>query len=392
MKPLRLFISLALVLAVGMIIFFFLARHAKVKRMQLISEPVGIETFTKPALTVTVPDTTPVSAGNIDTHMHFGGKLSSGEMKSLYASAAGYLIENMDAVGLEKAILVTVLSPSATLSGEGIEQLTAATIALYPDRLFRMAGGAQLGTIIEATDPDAVTPSIQKTFRTQAVALLDAGAIGFGEMITLHPCLGSKHNYQFAPPDHPLFLLLADIAAERGVPIDLHAEAVAQTRPMPENIQRACDQNPDTLEATIPAIESLLAHNRSANIVWQHIGWDNTGEMTVKLLRRLLETHSNLFLALKVEERGFQVGTNNQVQMLNRIVDSNGEIGQDWLDLFEDFPDRFMIGADEFVDASGERPVGAASLDATWKMVDQLPADLEQKFGSENAARVYGLE
>ncbi len=391
MKPLRLFISFAFVLLAGMLIFFFLARHAKVKRMQLISEPVGIETSTKPALTVTVPEAAVVSAGNIDTHMHLGGKLSSGEMKSLYARAAEYLIENMDAIGLEKAVLVTVISPSATMGGEAIEQLTAATIALYPDRLFRMAGGAQLGTIIESTDPDAVTSSIQQSFRTQATALLDAGAIGFGEMITLHPCLGSKHNYQFAPPDHPLFLLLADIAAERGVPIDLHAEAVAETRTMPENIQRVCDQNPETLEATIPAIETLLSHNRSANIVWQHIGWDNTGEMTVELLRRLLDTHPNLFMALKVEERGFQVGTNSQVSMPNRIVDSSGRIEQDWLDLFEDFPDRFMVGADEFVDATGEQPVGAASLDATWKMVDQLPADLAQKFGSENAARVYGL-
>ncbi len=30
------------------------------------------------------------------------------------------------------------------------------------------------------------------------------------------------------PPDHPLFLVLAEVAAKYGIPIDLHMEAVPE--------------------------------------------------------------------------------------------------------------------------------------------------------------------
>ncbi len=38
-------------------------------------------------------------------------------------------------------------------------------------------------------------------------------------------CLGKNHR-QSAPPDHPLFTLLADIAAKNDLPIDIHREEI----------------------------------------------------------------------------------------------------------------------------------------------------------------------
>ena len=55
------------------------------------------------------------------------------------------------------------------------------------------------------------------------------GAAGFGEMAAEHFSGGTP--YQFAPPDHPLFLLLADIAARHDVPIDQHMNAVPRDGP-----------------------------------------------------------------------------------------------------------------------------------------------------------------
>jgi hypothetical protein len=43
----------------------------------------------------------------------------------------------------------------------------------------------------------------------------------------------SSTPYETAPPDHPLFLLQADIAAQRDVPIDLHMEAFPKRSPSP---------------------------------------------------------------------------------------------------------------------------------------------------------------
>ena len=160
--------------------------------------------------------------------------------------------------------------------------------------------------------------------------------------------------------------------------------------PAPDNLSRACSLNPAVIPATIPAFERLLAHNREAKIVWQHIGWDNTGYMTAELVRQLLEAHPNLYLALRIEERDEQVG--NGGPMPNRIIDKQGQIQAEWLALISDYPDRFMIGGDEFVGIPGRTPNRPQSFAETWPILDQLPPDLAQKVGRDNAARIYNLD
>ncbi|MFQ5420559.1 MAG: hypothetical protein ACE5EY_09370, partial [Anaerolineae bacterium] len=165
--------------------------------------------------------------------------------------------------------------------------------------------------------------------------------------------------------------------------------AVPATMNTPANLLRACDKNPATLPATIPPFEELLAHNRDANIVWQHVGWDNIGYMTPVLVQALLEKHSNLYIALRVEARPFVVGGSDP--MSNRLVDSNGQLKAEWLAVITAFPDRFMIGGDEFVGIPGLTPDKPASFAETWAILNQLPPDLAAKVGGENAARIYRL-
>ncbi|MBN1269714.1 MAG: hypothetical protein JXB04_09015 [Kiritimatiellae bacterium] len=117
-----------------------------------------------------------------------------------------------------------------------------------------------------------------------------------------------EHQFYRVPADHPLYLLLAEVAAERDVAIDMHMEAVVKSRPMPDNLRRASPRNPATLQATVAEMENLLVHERGARIVWQQAGWDNTGEFGVDLIRRLLAAHPNLYFALRVEGRPYQVG------------------------------------------------------------------------------------
>src|SRR6266853_6559367 len=61
---------------------------------------------------------------------------------------------------------------------------------------------------------------IRRTFRERAEEIVRQGAVGFGEMTAEHFAGGTP--YQYAPADHPLFLLLADIAAQHRVVIDFH--------------------------------------------------------------------------------------------------------------------------------------------------------------------------
>ncbi len=322
--------------------------------------------------------------------MHLDGLYRSGgtEVKD-YQTAADNLIAEMDRYGVAKSLIMPPPQNPGQRGAYDYQNLLDAT-RRYPDRLLLVAGGGTLNPLIHGTEASAVTPELQSQFEEKAGELISAGAAAFGEMTALHLCMSKTHHYVQASPDHPLFLLLADLAARHNAPIDMHMEAVSKDMPVPPGLAQSCSANPAIIPATIPAFERLLAHNRKARIVWQHIGWDNTGHMTVDLLRRLLETHPNLYLALRVEEREVMVGGDGP--MPNRIVDEGWKIRPEWVELISDFPDRFMIGGDEFVGIPGQTPRRPQSFAETWPILNQLPPDLARKVGYDNAARVYNLD
>ena len=304
----------------------------------------------------------------IDTHVHMIRSLKRG---SPDAPAA---LRIMDAFRVEMAIILPPPFPGGHPGIYGRRELEPIARE-YPGRFAFVAGGETLNPIVHRTAPEAVTPDIIREFRREAEIIVNAGAAGFGELTAEHFSSGrGNHPYESTRPDHPLFLVLADIAARHGMPIDLHMEAVPRDMPTPERYARGA--NPNSLKENISAFERLLAHNRDARIVWAHAGWDLTGERTVPLMRAMLSRHPNLYMSVKLDSRGPQ---------LTSALDPNGTIRSGWLALLKDFPDRFLIGSDQFYDDGTER------LARVRKFVDQLPADVANLVGRENARRVYRL-
>jgi hypothetical protein len=155
--------------------------------------------------------------------------------------------------------------------------------------------------------------------------------------------------------------------------------------------------NPPVLPANFAAFERLLAHNRGARIIWAHAGSDNLGQWTVELSRRALTAHPNLFMSLRMAPA--HVPRNHP---LNPV----GAIKPGWLPLLRDFPDRFVIGGDQFfVDpaTANERTSLFAShaaptrqctnvfLAALPEELAALPEDLTRGIATGNAARLYKL-
>ena len=319
-------------------------------------------------------------APRIDTHMHLRGATEDGSL----ALAGDNLVARMDVQSVDVAVLQEL--PEFGGGYEALFEIAAG----HPGRIVVAAGSAALNPMIQRTDPAQVDDAHRAAFRAQAEAVADQGIVAFGEMFGLHLCMAEHHNYQVAAPNHPLFKELADVAAERGIPIDLHTEAVPHDQPMLDNMLLACSQNPDELVSTIPELEELLEHNRAANIVWQHIGWDNTGYMTVELLRHLLSKHANLHLAIRVEQREFQVGSS--APMENRIVDEQWQLRPTWAELFDEFPDRILVGGDEFISPMAGQSMPSASFDETWDLVAGLDSELAYRIGAANASRIYTLD
>jgi len=278
----------------------------------------------------------------------------------------------------ENAARIVLMPPPFTSDSAGRFEADAFLAAAggASDRLVILGGGGSLNPMIQdSVRSGDASPDVQHRLRQRAEELLHQGAAGFGELAVEH--FEGATPYQSVPPDHPLLLLLADVAAEHGVPIDLHMEAVPQDMPVPPTVKSP--PNPSTLHANIAAFERLLEHNRQARIIWAHAGWDNTGYRDAALCRRLLRQHSNLYMDVKIDPE--KPGLNSPL-----ADGGSGPIRAEWLALFRDFPERFVVGTDQHYP---EPAAATQRWEAVMRLLDQLPDDLRRKIGLENAQRLY---
>lgn len=314
----------------------------------------------KSPITEPVPALTPFA----DAHAHFDEK-----------NVAGGISAALAARGRENAAMILFLMSPDTFDHPGHyeAEIILNEAKKYPGKIAILGGGGSLNAmIIQSAATGDAGPAVQKKFKDRAEELLREGVVGFGEMTAEH--FDGATPYQYAPADHPLYLLLADIAGEHGVPIDIHMEAVPQDMPLPAWLKSP--PNAAQLHGNIAAFERLLSHNPNAKIIWAHAGYDNTGYRTVEINRRLLAAHPNLSMELKVDP---------DAQGKNYPL-ADGKIKADWLKLITDFPDRFIIGSDQHY----PEPAGHQRWQEDILLFNQLPAEVRVKVGTENVAHIYG--
>jgi hypothetical protein len=229
-------------------------------------------------------------------------------------------------------------------------------------------------------------------------------------MAGLHLSAYSRHPFISIPANHPLYLRLAKVAAEKGVPIDIHLEVVNRdVLKIPEDMRKHRGKkqgqncflttaegghNPSQISNNIEDFKELLHYNydiadqlgkpENARIVWSHVGWDNTGDMTVDLLRMMLKAHPNLYLSLKMLEKP---GACQVIE--NRPLKGDGFIWPDWLALIKDYPGRFVLGGD--VATSNPNRNTAANIAGTWALLNQLPQDTALQIACDNPKKIYNL-
>lgn len=110
------------------------------------------------------------------------------------------------------------------------------------------------------------------------------------------------------------------------------------------------------------AVDLLFQQNPNARVLWAHSGFDAPDD-----IRAMLEKHPNLWsdLAFRSEHA------------------SDGKVDPDWRKLFEDFPDRFMIGTDTFTPERWFYVIDHANWSREW--LDDLPEPLASNIASKNA-------
>lgn len=213
-----------------------------------------------------------------------------------------------------------------------------------------------------AVDPDPW----EAEFRRLATEAADGGRyVGFGEIAPLHLALRPSHPDIRFPADHPWLLWLSDLAAERGMFLDVHMEVT---------------------DASLAELDGLLAHNRATPIVWAHAGWSTTGAATPAVLADALAAHPNLYLSLKLRE------PESEAYAAVHPLDADGTIKPEWRALLEAWPDRILAASDMkyWEDDAPIRDVFAERIGDQVGLLDQLDAETRAALRSGSAAALIG--
>jgi predicted TIM-barrel fold metal-dependent hydrolase len=320
--------------------------------------------------------------GIIDTHGHIQ---SGGHRGTEFRSSLDAALRRMDQVSIRRIIIMPPPMVTESLAAYDIESYGFAKEA-YAGRILLGGGGGSLNVTLQATAADTVTDDIMRAFRTRAEQIVAAGAVVFGEIALHHMSLrigGPHHPYESTPADHPLLMLLADIAAEKNIPMDLHLDLAPEDMKLPDR-PVFNPTNPPLLKANMAAFERLLAHNRAARIVWAHAGSDPLGTRTPQIQRELLSRNPNLFMSLRLSGAApapfFALAPNKNLKPI-------------WLALFRDYPDRFVIGTDFFhaPPAGSHIGVGEELLQNYRATLAQMPPELAIAIAHGNAEKIYRL-
>ena len=385
----------------------------------------------------------------IDVHVHLIGGAGA---KSDFAGAVRAAVSAMDHAGISKAVVM----PPPMVAGQ--RQIFdwpefRSAIGAYPGRFAFLGGGGSLNAIIQSNArSSSIDDGTRAEFARIAGEIAAAGAAGFGEIALHHISLTDAHPYESVPADHPLLLLLADIAARDDRVIDVHFDAAPRDMPFPPRFQSRL--NPPTLAANLAAFERLLDHSK-AKIVWAHAGSDPLGNLTPALAREMLQKHPNLYMSLRMPARTGPVadppgggpmggagpmrgtigaagkfgggpgfpgkepggampaeGMRGGPMMMpgagaagrappNLAMDLQGNANPEWVELVRAFPDRFVMGGDQFFanpSLSGAGPglmfaqMAPLQRQRARQFLQSLPSDVARKVASENAIRLYKLD
>lgn len=320
----------------------------------------------------------------IDTHVHVPGR--QGPMVDV-PGAVRAAAEVMNPNRICRMVLMPVPEVHGRFPPQVLEDFLAEA-RKYPNRFLIMGGGGSLNPMIhDNAKHDQVDAQLKNRFENRSDAIIGLGAIGFGEVGVLHLAAFKGQEFESVAGDHPLFLQLADITAQHDVVIDIHFDLVTKAVKTPRWLPQP--PNPPQLKPNIKGFERFLKHNRKARIVWAHLGSDFIGFRTPDQMRRMLNDHPNLYMSLRLGPG--RVPSNHPM--------AGKGIKSDWMKLFKDFPDRFVIGTDQIFSMQGagslskqhEKQRGVVRQN-TNRFLSYLPAQLKRMIAYENAIRIYKIK
>jgi len=300
----------------------------------------------------------PYSGPIVDAHAHLGASFDWETM-----------ITTMDRNKVSRRILMARYYPGGPGDKPGSDEEAVKLAERYPGRFYPLVGMQRpllTGSHKWMTPDSKVNQLIEDTERK----LASGKYYGIGEFIVRHwAYTPGKHAEQENPIDSLFMRRMSAIAARFDVPMVIHMEGYP---------------------ALVQDFSRLLADYSGTRFVWAH----NCGRSKAVVIRRMLSRHANLFCDLggmtNTGKRGYGVGW-PRMEEFSALIERNGMLFPDMKALYEEFPDRFMVGSD-VAHAQGNTLKNYSSRMRRFRrLLGQLGPVTARKFAETNAVRIFRL-
>lgn len=290
----------------------------------------------------------PYDGAIADVHLHWG---MAGDNDAAY-------FEEIETTLQRNNIQLAIFMPKPGDPNRNLYNEVSTVLAMNIPRISVFNGGDYITAFCSAACADGYGETDLSNLRNRLAAdLNDPLCSGIGEVgITHFEKFAGQSVYQYQPNFQP-FLDFLDLMNQENAWLDIHAEPYSQEGDSFENMVFGMLE---MINTTYPGIRLIVSHSGMTNPV---------------NAERILTVYPDIMMNIKL--------IFGEWDYLEPINNSNGAFYEDWAQLFERMPDRFMIGTDaKFKDNNG------------FAEYDQLMTATRLALGSlsESAARMIAFE
>ncbi|MFQ5684709.1 MAG: amidohydrolase family protein [Candidatus Binatia bacterium] len=262
----------------------------------------------------------PYQGPMIDVHVH----LNTRSHKDTSLKELNEVVNGIREAGVELAVVMPTPN-EGRIGGHKKRRMHRKLLKELGGKTIRvMCCGNTVGQWIHHAYYDTYTKEALDAFLQRLAMDLDSGIYtGVGEFGLYHFNKNGRQPIIRYPPNFEPFVKAVDLIAKRGYWITLHAETV--------------DPKGTSYEDKFFAgIELLYKRNPNLKLIIAHTSTTNPDNV-----RWMLQRYPNLMMDFKIVKRLKSWWYTEPVNNAKR------ELHEDWAQLFEEMPERFMVGTDD---------------------------------------------
>lgn len=298
----------------------------------------------------------------IDSHVHIDPPNSNkgrGEFANIF--------ESMSAAGVSGIVVMPSPNEGRMRGGTTGAELRSVLAAESKGSVRVFCGGEYISYAMHKAYHTKSKPDVAGILNRLQKEISFGTCVGIGEVGTTHFQKWGKQAVIDYPMNYEPFVQIVGFVARNGLWLDLHAE------PM--------EPNGKSREAEVfGGVEYLLRRYPDLKIIWSHTAMTNPENA-----RRILKKYPNVMMNLK------HIRDHSKWRNLEPVTNEEGRVYQDWMVLFEEMPERFMIGTDAKMGREKRfNPAGyTKAVNHIRRMLGGLSPDAARKMAYENARAIF---